>query len=424
MTDRRAAHDLCALIDASPSPYHAVAELARRLADGGFTERTERDRWELRPGEAFWVTRDGSTIAAVRVGRRPPADAGFRIVGAHTDSPTFKLRPVAEHAKHGHAMVGVETYGGPLLHTWMDRDLTVAGRVVTGDGAVHLVHLDGAPLRIPSLAIHLDREIWDRGLKLDRQRHMVAVHSAVTDAGGLMAAVAAAAGVHPDEVLGHDLVLADTQPSRLGGREEEFVFAPRQDNLTSCHAAVTALVAADPADATQVVVCNDHEEVGSGSAEGARGPFLEDVLRRVLAATGDADPQSLPRAVAASVLLSVDCAHAVHPNYADRHEGAHQPRLGGGPVLKVDANQAYATDGRGAAWFAARCADAGVPHQAFVNRGDLPGGSTIGPLTATRLGLPTVDVGNPLLSMHSIREQGATADVAHLTAALTAHLTA
>lgn len=423
--DREAARDLCALIDSSPSPFHAVAELARRLEDAGFSRWDERSRWSLTPGDAGYVVRDGGSIAAVRVGAAPAAEAGFRVVGAHTDSPTYRVRPHPDADRAGYRMVAVEVYGAPLHHTWLDRDLTLAGRVVTDDGAVHLVHLPGAPLRIPSLAIHLQRDLYEKGLLLNAQHHMVPVLAAAAADVRLDALLRDHLDLPGDVVIGGwDLVLADTQPAALGGHDEQFVLAPRQDDLVSCHAAVRALVEAPGADATQVVVCNDHEEVGSRSAEGAAGPFLEDVLRRVVAATGDTDPQSLPRAVAGSVLVSADAAHAVHPNHSDKHDPDHLPRLGAGPVIKSHANQAYATDARTLAWFAARCADAGVQVQHFTNRADAPSGSTIGPLTATRLGLPTVDIGNPLLSMHSVREQSATADLLPLVAALREHLRA
>jgi aspartyl aminopeptidase len=419
--DLMAAADLCDLIDASPSPFHAVQALGARLDAAGFARLDERLRWRVAAGDLGYVVRDGGSIIAFRVGTQPPADAGFRLVGAHTDSPTYRIRPNPAVSRAGYAQLAVEVYGGPLHHTWLDRDLTLAGRVVTAAGDVQLVHLPGAPLRIPSLAIHLHRELNEEGLRLNPQQHMVPMIAAAAADGGLGTLLADAVDGDP---VTWDLVLADTQASALGGIAEQFVLAPRQDNLVSCHAAIQALIDATPSAATQVVVCNDHEEVGSGSAEGARGPFLEDTLRRLVAATGDVDPQSIPRAVAASVLVSADAAHAVHPNYADKHDGGHHPRLGGGPVVKTHANQAYATDATTAAWFLARCRDAGVPVQHFTNRADARSGSTIGPLTATRLGLPTVDIGNPLLSMHSIREQSASVDLLYLIGALREHLAA
>ena len=418
--------DLRAFVDASPSPFHAVAEIVRRLAEGGFTELSERDRWELASGDARYVVRDGGSVVAFRVGSAPVAEAGLRLVGAHTDSPTFKVRPRWEVRRAGYRLVGVEPYGGLLAHTWLDRELTVAGRLAVrgADGGVDFrrVVLPGAPLRLPSLAIHLDRGVRD-GLVLDPQRHLVPLWGG--DLGtepGLLEALAEAAGVAAADVLGHDLVLADPQPAAATGGDGTWVAAPRLDDQGCCHSGTLALLAARPGARTALLVANDHEEVGSGSAEGARGSFLGDVLARLVAATGDADPQSLHRAVAGSRLVSADMAHAVHPNHSERHEPAHAPALGGGPVLKLNANQSYATDAGTGGWFAARCADAGVPLQHFVTRADLPCGSTIGPLTATRLGLPTVDVGAPMLAMHSCRELASAADVPLMVAALTACL--
>ena len=422
----RAGEDLRAFVDVSPSPFHVVAEIVRRLAAGGFTELSERDRWELAPGDARYVVRDGGSVVAFRVGSAPVAEAGLRLVGAHTDSPTFKVRPRSDVRRAGYRLVGVEPYGGLLAHTWLDRELTVAGRLAVrgadGDVETRLVVLPGAPLRLPSLAIHLDRGVRE-GLVLDPQRHLVPVWGPDLDTGpGLLEALADRAGLATADVLGHDLVVADSQPAAATGADGTWVAAPRLDDQGCCHSGTLALLAARPGRRTAVLVANDHEEVGSGSAEGARGPFLGDVLARLVAATGDADPQSLHRAVAGSRLVSADMAHAVHPTQSERHEPSHTPVLGGGPVLKLNANQSYATDAGTGGWFTARCADAGVPVQHFVTRADLPCGSTIGPLTATRLGLPTVDVGAAMLAMHSCRELASAADVPLMVAALTACL--
>ena len=404
--------DLRAFVDASPTPFHAVVEMTRRLALAGFTELLETDRWTLAPGAKHWVVRDGGSLIAFRIGSAPLADAGVRLVGTHTDSPTFKVRPLSDVTRAGYRLVGVEPYGGMLAHTWMDRELTVAGRVALANGGFELVRLAGSPLRMPSLAIHLDRSVRD-GLVLDPQRHLVPVLGLDTEA-GLLAQLG-----HPD-AIGFDLVLTDTQPAGTTG--SDWVAAPRLDNLGSCHSAVRALQDAEAGAHTALLVANDHEEVGSGSAEGARGSFLEDVLHRLVAATGDTDPQGFHQAMARSRLVSADMAHAVHPNYSERHEPSHTPALGGGPVLKHNANQSYATDAGTATWFAQRAADAGVPVQHFVTRADLPCGSTIGPLTATRLGIRTVDVGSPMLAMHSCRELASAADVPLMVAALTACL--
>jgi aspartyl aminopeptidase len=402
--------DLRAFLDASPTPFHAVAEMTRRLAAAGYSALSERERWSLAPGARHFVVRDGGSLVAFQVGSAPVADAGVVAIGTHTDSPTFSVRPLHDLTRSGYRLVGVEPYGGVLAHTWMDRELTVAGRVFDAAGASHLVHLPGGRLRLASLAIHLDRSVRD-GLTLDPQRHLVPVlglehEPALLDLLGF-----------PD-ARGFDLVLADSQPAAETG--SGWIASPRLDNLASCHAATSALLAAPAAAHTQVFVANDHEEVGSGSAEGARGSLLEDVLFRLAAATGDTDPQAGRQMIARSRLVSADMAHAVHPNYSERHEPAHQPVLGGGPVIKHNANQSYATDGGTAAWFATRAADVGVQVQHFVTRADLPCGSTIGPLTATRLGLATVDVGNPMLAMHSCRELASAQDVPAMIAAMTA----
>jgi len=414
-------HDLRSFVDASPSPGHAVAELARRLEAAGFTELAETDTWAPAPGAGHYVVRHGS-LAAFRVGSRPLSEAGLRIVGAHTDSPTFKVRPHPDVRQAGYRLIGVEPYGGGLWHTWLDRELTIAGRVALRGGGTTLVRLPGAPVRLPSLAIHLDRSVKE-GLTLDPQKHLVPVWD--RDLGtepGLAEALADAVGAGPDDVVGHDLVLTDTQPAAVAGADGGWVVAPRLDNQGSCHSGLLALLAAAAGERTQVLVCNDHEEVGSGSMSGALGSFLEDVVVRLAAATDPADPQAVHRAIARSVLVSADMAHAVHPTRSDRHEAEHRPQLGGGPVLKLNANQAYATDATTGGWFTERCAEAGVPVQHFVSRADLPCGSTIGPLTATRLGIATVDIGAPTLAMHSCRELVSALDVPLMVSALTACL--
>ncbi len=417
--------DLRAFVDLSPTPFHAVAEMSRRLTADGFTELCEQDRWQIAPGGRHWVVRDGGSLIAFRVGSAPLADAGLRLVGTHTDSPAFKVRPLSDVRRAGFRLIGVEPYGGLLAHTWLDRELTIAGRLAVRDGddvRTLAVVLPGAPVRLPSLAIHLDRSVRD-GLVLDPQRHLVPLWGPDLDSEpGLLAALADIVGVSAGDVVGHDLVLADSQPAAVTGSDSSWIAAPRLDNLGSCHSALHALIAATVGERTALLVANDHEEVGSGSAEGARGSFLADVLARLVAATGDVDPQALLRAAARSRLVSADMAHAVHPNHSDRHEPMHTPRLGGGPVLKLNANQSYATDAATGGWFAARCAAADVPLQHFVSRADLPCGSTIGPLTATRLGIATVDVGSPMLAMHSCRELASAEDVPLMVAALTACL--
>lgn len=422
------ARDLIRYIDAGPTPYHAVAETARRLEAAGFTALDERDEWKLEPGRRAYVTRGGSSIVAFHVGRRSPAIGGFRLIGAHTDSPNLKLKPRASYTKHGYRQIGVEVYGGALYSTWLDRDLSVAGRLSakTKSGvALVLVDLRSPVLRIPNLAIHLNREVNNEGLKLNAQNHLPPIWGLEPDLaeGDLMKAIIEQAGLDPADVLDHDLSLYDTAQGTLAGLDQSFVQSARLDNLASCHAALGALMETKDVghDATRVIVLNDHEEVGSRSAVGAQGPFLRAVIERIVDAHPEREAQALARSMATSFMISADMAHAVHPNYADRHEPNHQPVIGKGPVIKSNANQSYATSGETAARFSAYCKEAGFQPQSFVTRTDLGCGSTIGPITAAQLGVQTVDVGNPMLSMHSCREMAGVADTEMMHGALAQH---
>ncbi len=425
MSTQHPADDLVAYIEASPTPWHAVAETERRLSDAGYRALDERESWSLAPGDKAYVVRGGSSILAFEVGRVPPPEGGYRIVGAHTDSPNLRVKPRGQSSAHGSEQLAVEPYGGLLLYTWLDRDLALAGRVMVDDGERGvrpvLVRFDKPMARIPALAIHLDRTVNEEGLKLNAQTHMAPMW-ALSSGGAprLLEVLGEAAGAAPDVILGYDLCLYDVVPPTRGGLRDELIFAPRLDNQASCHAALSALLeASEPTDATRVIALYDHEECGSTSAQGASSPFLGDLLRRLAEAEG-AGRDAYARALARSFVVSADMAHAVHPNHADRHEPGHQPLLGGGPVLKTNANQRYATDGEGAARFARWCKRADVVPQHFVTRSDLACGTTIGPLSAARLGVRTIDVGNPMLSMHSCREMAASADVGPMIALMRA----
>jgi aspartyl aminopeptidase len=427
MSDRVA--DLLSFIDRSPTPYHAVVESVRRLRAAGFREAPEGDVWDAVPGERRYTIRNESSLFAYQVGAISPAEGGFRILGAHTDSPNLRAKPRAAAGSHGYRQLAVEPYGAPLLHTWLDRDLSLAGRVtLQGDTAPQTLLIDFARplLRIPNLAIHLQREIKTNGLKLEAQRHLVPVMG-LEDAPEfpeLLAGELRAQGlaeIGPEGVLAFDLMTYDVQPSSVTGARGEFVCAPRLDNLASCHAAVTALAEAPEAPVpacTRAIVLYDHEEVGSRSAQGAGGTFLADSLERVVTSFKGGEPQGMARARTRSMLISADMAHAVHPNYADRHEPGHHPVIGRGPVIKTNANQAYASDARTAGLFASLCAKVGVTPQHFASHSDLACGSTIGPISAARVGIPTVDVGGPMLSMHSCREMAGSADVEPMIAVL------
>jgi aspartyl aminopeptidase len=410
-----AAKRLLGFIDASPTPYHAVSNLAAQLDEDGFMLLDERDAWTLAPGDRRYLVRDGSTLVGFVVGARAPAEAGFRVLGAHTDSPALRLKPQPEVTRRGYLQLGVEIYGGVLLSTWLDRDLSLAGRLHCreDDGSVHarLVDLRRPVGRVSSLALHLDRKVNTDGLVLNPQRHMVPIVG-LGEAVDLDAELAAAVGVASERILGRDLVLYDTQRGALGGLDDAFVFSPRLDNLASCFAAAEALCGApDGIDATAVIVLYDHEECGSRSALGAASTLLSDVLGRIALAYPTGQVQALPRAIARSLCVSADMAHALHPNHTDKHDDEHAPQLNRGLVIKTNANQSYATSGATAAFFTDLCHQVGYEPQHFVTRADLPCGSTIGPIIAAALGIRAVDVGAPMLGMHSCRELAGTLDV-------------
>lgn len=414
--------DLGAYVSASPSSFHAVHEAGRRLDAAGFTALDELEPWDGGAGR-FYIIRDGALIAWVTPENAGPTTA-FNILGAHTDSPSFKLKPKPTTGKFGWLQAGVEVYGGPLLNSWLDRELQLAGRLVMRDGTQHLT-ATGPLLRFPQLAIHLDRGVNDNGLHLSKQQHMNPIFGQGDPAGedllGLLADRVEGATVDAAAIGGDDVVVADTQPPAVFGANSEFFASGRMDNLSSTHAGLVALIS-HAATATEggpiaVLAAFDHEEIGSNSRSGACGPILEDILVRISDGLG-ASVSQRRQAFAASFCVSADAGHAVHPNYAEKHDPANKPVLNGGPLLKINANQRYATDATGAAFWARLCDESGVPYQEYVSNNDLPCGSTIGPLTATRLGIRTVDVGIPLLSMHSARELCGVEDPRYLATAV------
>lgn len=409
------APDLLDYINASPTPYHAVAEAVRRLEAEDYAALDEREAWSLSAGDRRFVVRGDGSIVAFEVGAEAPAEAGFRIVGAHSDSPNLRLNPSPDRTAHGVRQLTVEPYGGLLLHTWFDRDCSIAGRVRVrlpeGEERTELVDLEEPLLRISDLAIHLQRELRESGFQPNPQQHLQPLLGLedAPDLRTLLLDHLAAKGVVADKVLGYDLMLYDVQPAALGGVGGAFVHAARLDNLGSCHAGLSSLLASNDGPLppfTRVVALWDHEEVGSRSSRGADSTLLRDVASRV-----SGGGEALRRAVAHSSLISADMAHGVHPNYAERHDPEHMPRLGGGPVVKWNVNQRYTSDGVTGGMFVALCDRVGVTPQHFKTRNDMACGSTIGPMSAALLGVPTVDVGNPMLSMHSCREMCAAADV-------------
>jgi aspartyl aminopeptidase len=429
MSARDTALDLITFLDSSPSPYHAAAQARRRLAAAGFTELGLADEWPSGPGR--YVVTDGGSLFAWVVPDGAAAGTSFRLLGAHTDSPTLKVKPRPDTGSAGFRQLGVEVYGGPLLNSWLDRDLGLAGRVVvrTPDGPqVRLIHVTRPILRVPQLAIPLDpggRE----GLKLDAQRHLVPIWSlGDPEPGGFARFLAAELDVAPEAVASWEVVTFDVTGAALAGVDEEFVSSGRQDNLNCSYASVTALAqvfgdtgAAPAGGHVSAVVLFDHEEIGSRSATGADGAWLGRQLERTVLARGGTRDDFL-RAVTSSLHVSADMTHATHPNYPDRHEPGHWIELGGGPVIKVSANVNYGTNALTQAAFQDAAAQAGVPVQYFVNKSGVRSGSTIGPIVAAGLAVPTVDVGNPSLGMHSARELSGTADMPMMIAAMRAFL--
>jgi aspartyl aminopeptidase len=421
--DRGHTDDLMSFLAAGPSPYHAVAEAAARLEKVGFRQVAETDPWEGTGGGKY-VLRGGAIIAWY-VPEGAEAHTPFRIVGAHTDSPNLRVKPLPDSGSEGWRQVAVEVYGGTLLNTWLDRDLGLAGRLTLRDGSHRLVNIDRALLRVPQLAVHLDRSV-NEGMKLDKQRHMQPIWGlGEVHEGDLIAYVAQEAGVDAQDVAGWDLMPHAIEAPSYLGRDQELLAGPRMDNLISVHAGVAALAAVANGDGRlpyiPVLAAFDHEENGSQSDTGADGPLLGNVLERSVFARGGSY-EDKARAFAGTICLSSDTGHAVHPNYAERHDPTHHPRANGGPILKVNVNQRYATDGAGRAVFAAACEKAGVPWQNFVSNNSMPCGTTIGPITSARHGIQTVDIGVAILSMHSARELCGADDPYLLANALTAFL--
>ncbi len=411
--------DLIAYLDASPSPWHAVESSASRLT--GFERLDETEAWEALP-EAGYVVRGGALVAWRLPSGGGVPSAPMRIVGAHTDSPCLRIKPRPDTGSVGWKQLGVEVYGGILNNSWLDRDLAIAGRLVDRDGATALVDSGFAVARVPQLAVHLDRDVNGGGLVLDTQQHLTPVWGVGAAREGEFAEwVGALAGGHSPAIspVWWELCLYDVQGAAVLGADRSLLASGRLDNQLSCWAATDALVRATPGDSISLIVLNDHEEVGSSSVTGAAGPLLETVIDRIVAARGGT-AEDRHRALAASMCVSADNAHAVHPNYPERHEPGHRPMVNAGPAIKVNSNQRYATSATTAAAFQRACESAGVPWQVFVSRNNMPCGSTIGPITSTRLGIDTVDVGVPQLSMHSAREMCGVDDPAHLASALVA----
>ena len=411
--------DLLAFIDACPTPFHVVEHTSQALRAGGFCEMNEADAWDDATGNCF-ISRGGGLVAWCH----HTQSTGFRIIGAHTDSPNLRVAPQPDKGGFGYQQLGVEVYGGVLLNSWLDRDLGVAGRVVTPQGQ-RLFRIDEPILRVPQLAIHLDREVNQAGLLLNPQAHLSPIWGlGMPTSGDFRDFVASVIGVLPHEVLAFDAMCYDLTPAVIGGAHQEFVFAARIDNQVSCWAGLQALLHAGDLNAAgnladSAVLCLfDHEEVGSVAIAGATSTLLPHVLERIVGSR-----EALHPALARSVCVSADGAHATHPNYSERHEPNHHIGINQGPVIKRNANQRYATDAVGEAAFVAACEVAGISHQVYMHRADMACGSTIGPFAAATTGITTVDVGVAQLSMHSAREMCGTQDPIDFVQSLKAFVT-
>lgn len=424
---RTHAQALLDFIDASPSPWHAVETAATQLKANGFKNLREREPWQFKPGGKYFVVRDGGSLIAFVLGQQPLADTGLRIIGAHTDSPGLRLKPNAAYSTEGIAQLGVEVYGGPILATFTDRDLSLAGRVITktSEGlSTSLVKLDQSIARLPNLAIHMNREVNEKGLSLNKQTGLPLIfgHAANTPTAQtlLTETLAQHLNCSAENIVSWDLALYDVQKGNFWGLDQEFIANSQLDNLASCHAALEAMLGTEKPEATLICALFDHEEVGSESATGAGGSFLLDIIERICHSTQLSSEDKL-RSFANSFFISADMAHAFHPNHAGSYEPCHHVQVNHGPVIKTNANQRYSTNAVTAARFVGLCDKANVPVQQYAHRTDLGCGSTIGPIMAAQLGIATVDVGNPMWAMHSIRESAGVLDHSYMMSVMQQH---
>lgn len=408
------AQNLLDFIDASPSPWHVGSTLASVLEANGFQCLQENQSWTLVPNGKYYLLRGGSSLIAFSFGTDPLPQSGFRILGAHTDSPGLRLKPRAPHSADPMIRLGVEVYGGPILATFTDRDLGIAGRVYIrgNDGPKpQLLRVEKPIARLPNLAIHMNRGVNEDGLKLNKQTELPVLWSLLQDAlppnAQFKQFLAERLAVASADIINWELALYDTQPGAFWGPQQEFIADSQIDNLASCHAGLSALLATKDPRATCMVAFFDHEEIGSESAKGAGGSFLADVLSRILSSAGT---ETKAQTFANSFFISADMAHAYQPNFPSAYEPEHKLKVNAGPVIKTNANQRYATDAESEAYFIALCEQADVPWQQYSHRTDLGCGSTIGPIISARLGIKAVDVGNPMWAMHSARESAGTLD--------------
>lgn len=419
MSQQQFNQQLCQFLHHATTPFHAVQVMSRQLVEAGFVALDDKQNWDIKPGGKYYLLRNGSSLVAFIAGSKSAPEQGMAMVGAHTDSPCLMVKPTPEKYEQGYFRLGVEVYGGALLNPWFDRDLSLAGRVSfeTNQGklASALIDYRSAIATVPSLAIHLDREA-NKSRSINPQTDILPVLCQLDgDSKPDFRALIQTRLLeeHPDcdvaRILDYELSFYDTQAAALIGLHEEFIASARLDNLLSCYTGLQALLQSDGT-RSSLLVCNDHEEVGSLSAAGAQGPLLQSVLKRL---TGN--EHEYAALIDHSMMISADNAHGIHPNFADRHDANHGPLINAGPVIKINNNQRYATNSETAGFFRLLAAKQGVPIQSFVVRTDMACGSTIGPITAGGIGVKTLDIGVPTFGMHSIRELGGVADAYNLS---------
>ncbi len=412
------AKELIDFIYESPSAFHAAESVKNMLKDNGFNELKEEDRWNLQNEGKYYVTKNDSAVFAFVVGKGNPADKGFKLIGAHTDSPCFRIKPNPEMtSENTYVKLNTEVYGGPILNTWLDRPLAIAGRVtLKGENALNpvtrLVNINRPILIIPNLAIHMNREV-NKGVELNRQKDTLPMLGLINEelekGSYLLNTVAAELQLSKEEILDFDLFLYEFEKGSIIGLNNEFISSGRLDDLAMVHAGIKSLISAEVSEATNLMACFDNEEVGSSTKQGADSEVLSNLLERIVLSLGG-DREDFFRAISRSFMISADLAHAVHPNSGEKAEPINRPVINKGPVIYLAANQSYTTDSNSAAVYEQICKMAGVPIQRYVNRSDTPGGSTIGPISSTHLAIRSVDMGTPILAMHSIRELGGVAD--------------
>lgn len=412
------AQDLIDFIYDSPSQFHVVENLKNTLKGNGFKELDIRERWNLEKGGSYFTTKNNSALVAFRVGTGDVEKDGFRIIGAHTDSPTFRIKPRPEMVSEGaYLKLNTEVYGGPILNTWMDRPLSAAGRIsVKSENPLYpktvLVNIKKPILIIPNLAIHMNRKA-NEGFELNRQKDTLPLVGMINDNlekdNYLLKLVSEAAGVKLEEILDFDLFLYEYEKGSIIGANDEFISCGKLDDLSLVHAGINAIINTKPALSTNVMVCFDNEEVGSSTKQGAASPMLKTILERIAFSLGK-DKEDFFRALYSSFIISGDNAHAVHPNVPEKADPVNRPLINKGPAIKISASQSYTSDSDSSSVYVAICQKASVPVQKFVNRSDERGGSTIGPISSTQLDIRSVDMGNPILAMHSVRELGGVMD--------------